>query len=118
MKKYVLYKDYYADKRVGKRDCDYQIIDGKDDFDVICKAEEEWKKEEKILYLMRIMKKDGKKEVNPDGREIQRFKAVLCKRRFTGWHKNDVQHFENPHHVEWYSNVKDCGVSEFFKVID
>lgn len=117
MKKYVLYKDYYTGKGVGLKDYDYQIIDGKDDFEVICKAEEEWKKEENTLYLMRIMEKVGKKEVDPNGWKMQRFVAVLCKRRFTGWHRNDAQHSENPHYVGWYSNNKDGGVLEFFERI-
>lgn len=94
--KFLIYKDYLTGRHhLGY---DYEMIDVKDQFDAVCKAEEIWNAEADRLYLMRIMSKVGKIEKREDGWKAQKYEAVLCKRSCeVGWHHNDSEHSEGNH---------------------
>ena len=108
--KYVIYKDYLA----GKHHIGYEYItaQAKTDFEAVEEAEKEWDAEK--LYLIRIMKKEGKAvKVAGDTWKKQLYKAVMCKRSDkVGWHANGEKHAENDHSIYRFYK-KDL---EFFEI--
>ena len=95
---YLLYKDYLTgEHHIGYS---HEIMNAKTDFEAIEEADKAWQEEggKEKLYLMRIMKKNGKVQKMDDGWKKQIFTAVMCKRSETvGWHANDHEHYENFH---------------------
>lgn len=96
--KYVLYIDYTSK---------YQIETGKGHEylgmcagtleDAIEEADKKYDKE--TMYLIRIMKKEGKIEKMEDGWKKQRYTAILCNRG-NGWHQNTEKYYESEHQVD------------------
>lgn len=97
--KYIIYKDYLSgEHHIGY---EYMTIDAKTDFEAIEAAEKEW--DENKLYLIRIMKKEGRPEAYYDGWKKQLYKAVMCKRsNKVGWHANTKENYEEPHFAYRY----------------
>lgn len=92
--KYVIYKDYST----GMHHIGYEYIgiEAKTDFEAIETADKMWDSEK--LYLIRIMKKNGKIEKMEDGWKRQYYIAVMCKRsNKVGWHSNTPDNCENDH---------------------
>lgn len=98
--KYIIYKDYLS----GQHHIGYEYLttEAKTDFEALEAAEKEY--DEDRLYLIRIMKAEGKPKVcTPDGWKKQLYKAVMCKRsNSVGWHANDEQHAESVHYAYRY----------------
>ncbi|MBQ6840434.1 MAG: hypothetical protein IJO45_07045 [Oscillospiraceae bacterium] len=94
--KFVIYTDYRANK---KTPYEYELIEAADLLEAIYKADELWKvkteDDEKAVYLMRIMQKEGKTE-RKEGYREEKYRAVLCRRSF-GWHLNDMKNSESEH---------------------
>lgn len=95
---FAIYTDYRANKKVPY---EYELIQADDLLEAIYKADELWKvkteEDEKAVYLMRIMQKEGKTE-RKEGYREEKYRAVLCRRSF-GWHLNDAANSEGEHIV-------------------
>lgn len=95
---FAIYTDYRANKKIPY---EYELVQAADLLEAIYKADELWKvkteDDEKAVYLMRIMQKEGKTE-RKEGYREEKYRAVLC-RRSSGWHLNDKANSEGEHIV-------------------
>lgn len=100
MKKFVICTDYKAQKGKG---LEYTMIEAEDAIEAMSIADSRWTDD---IYMMQIMKQDGKTVRQVKGRNgfsTTDFTAVLARRSF-GWHNNDAEHSEAPHRARWFVN--------------
>ena len=97
--KYTLYIDYKASVASWKDTNSYKYIsmDAKNLEEAIAEADSLWNDS---IYLMRIMKKEGKIG-RADGAKFETYKAILCRRSY-GWHRNTEENSESIHVVNKY----------------
>ena len=96
--KYVIYLDYNA----GTHNPGWEYIktEAKDVCEAIEMADDIWRNHND-LYLIRIMEKRGNNYRLPDGVTGTDYYAIMCKRSWSGWHRNNEQNCENEHAVAW-----------------
>lgn len=92
--KYALCIDYKAATNKG---LNYMTMEAKNELEAMAEADSKWNDE---LYMMQIMKQDGKIE-RTNGYKIAKYVAILARRSF-GWHLNNEQNAEAPHSVNHY----------------
>lgn len=101
MKKFVIYIDYKADYKAGGYE--YTAIDAENIEGAMEVADGMWNEN---IYLMRIMKQEGKTQRLVKGRNgfsVTKFTAVLARRSF-GWHLNNKANSEGEHSVNRFEN--------------
>lgn len=92
--KYIVYIDYRANEIKGY---EYRAMAAKNFKEAIEEAEMIYDPE--IMYLIRIMEKEGK-VYSGEGYKNQNYRAIECKRSCEcGWHSNTNENSENEHVV-------------------
>ena len=103
--KYIL----YIDRKAGsKAPYEYITMQATDLEAAIAEADARWTDE---IYLMRIMKMEGKVEKG-EGRRIEKYRATLA-RRSHGWHLNTAanaegEHFAKRHLGKGWEHIECC----------
>lgn len=92
--KFVLCIDYKAATNKG---LEYMVMDAKNELEAIAEADSKWNDE---IYMMQIMKQDGKVDRTNDWR-VTKYTAILA-RRSHGWHLNNKENSEADHSVHHY----------------
>ena len=117
MKKYVLYYDFRSGHDNGHgQGWDYKVMQATDLLGAIAEADEAW--DDDSIYLLRIMEKVGKTETLKDmwkeTYKRETYRAVLCKRSYSGWHLNDEKNGEGEHEAarEIYKNFEDISCTK------
>lgn len=105
---YVLYIDYKAG--TGEPGYLYVSLKAKTLLEAIAEADK-WSRID--IYLMRIMEKDGRSEIDQLAWRKQIYTAILC-RRSSGWHLNTTEYSEQTHKVYRYYKTVDDRHYEWF----
>jgi hypothetical protein len=89
----------YIDRKAGsKAPYEYKTMTATDLETAIAEADAQWNDE---IYLMRIMRKEGKTE-NGDGCKVEKYRATLARRSF-GWHLNNTANAEGEHYAKRFA---------------